>query len=270
MTAGRTLLTFALAGWAAWIAPGCARINCQSDPPGAQVYLNGNLLGATPFTRVFWAGQNAGAVVEIVWPGHERSEIQPYPGGGAGDLTVFLSTPSGAQMYVDGVLAGATPCAMGLFFPHSIRGVLPKAAAAASGAGTITCDLRLVRTADGAAIGQASGRARLSELEYLAQALAEKLRDDALVKGESVAVVTLRNRDGTPQGRAAAEELADKVAGALIATRWFQVHERIDLRAILDEKDLEAADIVKNPKVAEKLAGAKLIVIGGVTLSGAK
>ena len=264
-----TLVCCALLGPVALSMGGCCTIRAETEPSGAQVYLNGHLLGTTPFSGVFWAGQNVGAVVEVVWPGHDRSEVRPYPGQG-GDLTMFLSAPSSAQMYVDGLLVGATPCAVGLFFPNSIKGVLPKAVGETEPAGTVSCDLRLVRVSDGAAIGEASGRGKLEELEYLAKALARKLREDAMIKDESVAVVTLRNRDGTPQGRAAADELADKVAGALIATRWFEVKERIDLRSILEEKDLEASDIVKNPKVAEKLAGVKLIVIGGVTLSSGK
>jgi hypothetical protein len=232
--------------------------------------MNGNFIGTAPFTRTFWWGENSGAVVEGVWPGHERSEILPYPGGGAGPNTLFLSVPLGVQLYVDGVLVGTTPCAVGLFFPNRIRAVLPRTAGDTAGSGTISCDLRLVRVSDGAAIGEASGRGKITELEYLAKALAEKLREDSLIKGESVAVVTLRNRDGGPQGRVVADELADKVAGALISTRWFEVKERIDLRPVLEEKDLEASDIVKNPKVAGKLAGIKLVVIGGVTLSAGK
>lgn len=249
---------------------GCATIRCETEPAGAEIFMNGNLVGTTPFSRVFWAGQNAGAVIEGIWPGHDRSEVRPYPGGRAGDLTAFISAPSGAQLYIDGVNVGTTPCAVNLWFPGTIRAVLPRTLGEAPAGQAVSCDLRLVRVSDGSAVGEASGRGKLAELEYLARALADKLREDSLVKGESVAVVTLRNRDGTPQGRAAADELADKVAGSLISTKWFEVKERIDLRSILEEKDLEASDIVRNPKVADKLAGVKLIVIGGVTLTGVK
>ena len=42
--------------------------------------------------------------------------------------------------------------------------------------------------------------------------------------------------------------------------------ERIDLRGIIDEQDLDAAGIVKNENVRKKLAGVKYIVLGGVTV----
>jgi curli biogenesis system outer membrane secretion channel CsgG len=101
----------------------------------------------------------------------------------------------------------------------------------------------------------------------LAKALSKKLKEGMMVKGESISVVSLRNRSGTPQGKVVADELADKVSGALVDTRWFEVRERTDLRGILNEQDLETAGIVKKEDVKEKLAGVKYIVIGGVTVT---
>ena len=62
-------------------------------------------------------------------------------------------------------------------------------------------------------------------------------------------------------------DCCDKVQGALIDGGWFDVKERIDLRGVLSEQDLDAAGIVKNASVRDKLAGVKYIVIGGVTVT---
>ncbi len=88
-----------------------------------------------------------------------------------------------------------------------------------------------------------------------------------VIKSESVAVVSLRNRSGTARGRVITDELADKVQGALIDTGWFDVKERIDLRGVLDERELDTAGIVKNRTVRTRLTGVKYVVIGGVTVT---
>jgi len=134
----------------------------------------------------------------------------------------------------------------------------------------LSCDLRMVRVTDGGVIANASGQASIDKLEGLGQALAAKLKEGAFVKGEAVAVVSLRDRSATNHGRILADELADKVTGALVETGWFNVKERINLRAILDERLLESAEIIKNTHVQEKLAGVKYIVIGGVTVTEAE
>lgn len=131
----------------------------------------------------------------------------------------------------------------------------------------VTCDVRIIRVSDGSAVGEATARTRFDELDALAKALAEKLRDDFIVKGEPIAVISLRNRSGDDRGRSVAAEVADKLMGALIATKWFDVKERIDLRALVDEKDLDGAGIVRYPKVRGKLAGVRFVIIGGVTTS---
>lgn len=129
----------------------------------------------------------------------------------------------------------------------------------------VTCDLRVVRVADASVQASATGQASSDKLGDLGRTLAGKLKEGSLPKGESLAVVSFRNRSETPIGKTLADELADKVTGGLVETGWFQVKERINLRAVLDERVLESADIVKSSHVQEKLAGIKYIVIGGVT-----
>ena len=131
----------------------------------------------------------------------------------------------------------------------------------------VSSDLRVIVVSDGSGITSASGEAASSKLDVLAKGLAGKLKEGIVVKGESIAVVSLRNRSGTSQGKTIADELADKVTGSLIDSGWFDVKERIDLRAVLDEKELETAGILKNENVRKKLAGVKYIVIGGVTVT---
>ena len=96
------------------------------------------------------------------------------------------------------------------------------------------------------------------------------MKEHIFIKGESIAVVSLRNRSSTDHGRTVADELADKLTGDLVSLDWFKVKERLDLRAILDEKDLEKAAIVKNAAVKKKLANIKYIVVGGLTVTETK
>lgn len=251
---------------------GCANIRIESDPPGAQAFLRGQLIGTTPFTRTCWAGEDQMASAEMVLPGHDRSECPHLPRGPGMALCEMTSAPAGAQVYIDGVLAGTAPFFTTLWFPHSIRVVFPKGSPSTSPppagpAGTVSCDVRVIRVSDGTAVSQAGGRCRGDDLQSLAKALVDKLKEDMLVKDEAIAVGSLRNRSGTEGGKVVADEVADKIAGALIAAKWFQVKERIDLRSILDEKDLETAAIVQNPKLRDRLGGIKYLLIGGVTVN---
>ena len=135
-----------------------------------------------------------------------------------------------------------------------------------AGIGDVTCDLRIIRVDDGTGVGEASARCKSNDLEGIGKAIAGKLRDYMAIKGEPVAVLTLRNRSESAAGRVVTDEVAGKVANALIADTWFDVKERINLRGLIVERDLETADIVNNPKVRPKLAKIKYVVIGGVTL----
>ncbi len=132
--------------------------------------------------------------------------------------------------------------------------------------GNVSCDLRIVNVASGTVESAASGRAGIHQLESLAKALVKKLKRGILVEKETVAIITLRNRTGTDSCRAVADEFADKIAGALVDTNWFDVRERIDLKTLLTEKDLDTAEIVNNPHVRDKLDGVTYIIIGGVSL----
>jgi len=134
-------------------------------------------------------------------------------------------------------------------------------------AARVTCDLRMISVDDGSGVGSATIQGDVNGLAPLAKDLAGQLTLSPARKGETVAFVSLRNRNKSAIGSVIADEIADKVTGALIAARWFEVKERIDLRAILDEKDLDTAGIVKNENVRKKLAGVKYIVIGGVTVT---
>jgi hypothetical protein len=139
---------------------------------------------------------------------------------------------------------------------------------AATGRGTrVSCDVRVVRVSDASVVASASGHAASDSLMALATALAEKLKEGMMVRGERIAVVTFRNRGGGARGRALADEVADKLSGALVNTRWFDVKERIDLQAVADQKALESTDLVKNPDVKQRLAGVRYIVIGGITVT---
>lgn len=133
--------------------------------------------------------------------------------------------------------------------------------------GKVSCDLRIIDVSKGSGIASAGGETASNKIDLLARGLAGKLKESMVIKGEPIAVVSLRNRSRTNQGKIIADELADKVQGALIDTGWFDVKERIDLRAVLDEKDLDTAGIVKNDSVRKKLSGVKYIVIGGVTVT---
>jgi len=88
---------------------GCANIAVESDPPGGKVYLRGQYIGTAPFARVFWAGEDADATTEMVLPGHDLSECPHLPRGPGMHLLEMTSAPPGAQVYIDGMLAGTTP-----------------------------------------------------------------------------------------------------------------------------------------------------------------
>lgn len=246
---------------------GCANITFDSDPPGTKVYLNGQYLGTTPFTSTFWAGQDIGSTGEIVAPGHDRSECVIADRMPGMDQMQIASAPTGAEILIDGRPVGRTPLFTPIFFPHTMKGIWRKQAPvplAPRRAFMTSCDLRVIRVSDGSAVGEASGSG--DNLAELSKSLAEKLRQDFARQGETLAVGSLRNRTGASSSRVVTDELADKLAGALIATKWFDVKERIDLRAVLDEHDLDTNEVVMNPKIREKLAGIAYIVIGGVTV----
>jgi curli biogenesis system outer membrane secretion channel CsgG len=205
--------------------------------------------------------------VEFVFPGHERVECPQLSGYQGTHNTLVTSAPGGGEFYRDGVLVGVTPFIYSVDGAHELRAVFPKNPKMVQGKTLVSCDLRIVRISDGAVVATAGGQASPDKSDSLSKALAEKLREHMPVKGEPLAVVSLRNRSGAPEGHDVADELADKLTGALVRDGWFDVKERIGLRSLLAEKDLEESDMVKSAKVREKLAGLKYIVIGGVSVS---
>ena len=258
------------------VVGGCATIAVEGDPPGGKTYLRGRYIGTAPFVVTLWAGDDAGASTEMVLPGHDRSECPHLPRSPGNHMLEMTSAPPGAQVHIDGAYAGVTPFFTRVWFPSSIRVVFPKVSASqapqpavlpAAPAGTVSCDVRIIRVSDGTAVGEAGGRCQADDLQSLAKALVGKLKDDMLVRDETIAVGSLRNRSGGEAGKIVADEVADKIAGALISAKWFEVKERIDLRGLLEEKDLETAAIVQNPKLKQKLGGIKYLLIGGVTVS---
>jgi hypothetical protein len=248
-------------------------VNFESDPPGAKCYLNGRYLGTTPLTaKVRFRymptySEGWGACVEFVFPGHERADCPQLPGYEGTNNTLVTSAPAGGELYLEGVLIGLTPHIDNFDFAHKVKAVFPKDPKIVQGKIFVSCDLRIVRVSDGSVVAAAGGQSSPERFNALGEELTEGLRENMFVKGELIAVVSLRNRSGTPGSQALADELADKLTGALLKCGWFDVRERISLRSILAEKDLEKTDLVKSAKVREKIVGLKYIVIGGVSVS---
>jgi hypothetical protein len=283
-------LRLAAVVWALCAASGCANFHVDSDPPG-DCYFNGQFVGKTPYSAVYSAAELQGARCALVLPGHSISEASQLPP--APNAIPMESAPPGALVYFNEKLAGKSPlyrtdpglltnlgyvaggCRIRVVFPPEVlagradEGRSPPAGSGEPGAakGSVTCDLRVIGVADGSGIASASGQASASKLDALAKALAVKLKEGVAVKGEALAVISLRNRSGSARGKIVVDELADKVQGALIDTGWFEVKERIDLRGLLTEQDLDTAGVVRNEDVRKRLAGVKYIVIGGVTVT---
>jgi len=130
----------------------------------------------------------------------------------------------------------------------------------------VTCEVRLVSVADGSVVASATDYDELDDLDDLADNLADDLEGGKTTKGQSVAVATLGNRSGTDECKRIGDELLQKIQGELVSQGYFKVQERLELRAILDEKDLESSSVVKNPKVRKKLAGVDYLLLGGVSV----
>jgi len=86
---------------------GCTTINCQTDPPGAKVYVNGVCRGTTPFVSTFWLAEGI-KVAEVVMPGHERTECPQLPMRPPATVLI-TSAPPGGQLSLDNDYVGTTP-----------------------------------------------------------------------------------------------------------------------------------------------------------------
>jgi len=133
----------------------------------------------------------------------------------------------------------------------------------------VTCELKVVRASDGGVLAAVSGTGRADDLRGLARRLVGKLEKGQSTKGKLLAVASLRNRTGTPQAAVLCKEFGYKTMAALLEEGWFTIKERVWLRSVLSEKDLEDPAIVKTPKVKQKLSGLDYVVLGGVSVSQA-
>jgi len=229
------------------IASGCAADTyVTSEPDGALIRIDGAGCGRTPLTIHIPDKPDAPSVWVF------RAEKEGYR---TSELIFREIPPQDASAVIP----------KNIHFTLEPMSNTPKADGRSKS--EVSCDVRVISVTDGSLIASATGHASTNRLADLAKALADELTDSAPVKGKSLSVASLRNRTGSVIGRAVTEELGDKLTGALDKTNWFDMKERIDLRSILDEKDLETAGIVKNPDVRKKLAGIKYVVIGGVTVT---
>ena len=130
----------------------------------------------------------------------------------------------------------------------------------------VECDVRVVRVADASIVAAGSGKGALNKLDAIAKELVVVLKAGFPEEGRIVALAGLRNRSGTRQGEIVIDELGDKLMVCLVESKWFDVKERVDLSTVLDEKDLERAEIVKEGNVRQKLAAVEFIIIGGVSV----
>ena len=78
--------------------------------------------------------------------------------------------------------------------------------------------------------------------------------------------MSLRNRSATRHGSTITDEVADKLSGALVVMKWFDVKERINLRGVVDEQNLEDSSLVKSPAIRERLHKLKYVIMGGVSV----
>jgi len=104
--------------------PAAATLVVDSRPQGAEVYLDGRLQGRTPLALSVNPGRHE---VEVRLAGYQpyRATVNPRPGERVqlfaqlspeprqGTLSV-ASTPSGAEVYVEGALRGRTPLSLAL------------------------------------------------------------------------------------------------------------------------------------------------------------
>lgn len=107
----------------AQLRPAWADIHISSNPPGATVTVQGEVLGRTPLEAELIQGDR---VVEISMPDHKTEKIPvavtagvdqrlaPVDLGAADGMLQVVSTPAGASVTVDGEFRGRTPMELAL------------------------------------------------------------------------------------------------------------------------------------------------------------
>ena len=119
------VLVLALAGWGWHNATATRSLHVESYPPGAEVRVDGKVLGRTAFTAEVKASARE---VVLDLPFHDRETIQLDPNNNPAkvtlrlwkDYTYVLSEPPNAEVYVDGEPKGQTPL-YGLELPGAAR-----------------------------------------------------------------------------------------------------------------------------------------------------
>lgn len=135
-----------------------------------------------------------------------------------------------------------------------------------SGISQVTCDVRVLDVATGSAVRAATAVGSRLQLDDIATRIVADLELELGMAGSTVAVAVFRSRGGSQPAIAIARELADKVAGKLILLKTIQVKERIELGAILDERDLQAAGLIDNPDLRKRLEGVDFLIIGAISV----
>ena len=242
-------LVFLMAGCPNIVTKSC---EVESRPSGADILVNGRKAGKTPCV------------------------IQLHDGPFMGDNFTILAKMDGYETGVEevkdvseGVAAGGSSLPGHIMFHLTPISPSPSESLPITGSDPfeVSCDLRAVRVSDGSIIAIASGRGTSGRLEDLAAATVGQLQEGLTGFGKPIAVVSLRNRSGGDCGRIVADELADKVTGGLVRVGRFDVKERVDLTALLAERDLDSAGIVRNEEVRRRLAGVDYVIIGGITVT---
>ena len=129
----------------------------------------------------------------------------------------------------------------------------------------VSCDLSLIRVSDGAIVATAGGSTGPGGLAELAKSVCQKLAEPLAAKGDSVAVLNLRNNSGTARGRDLAGEMNQHVGRSLVASGGFQIHQRLEFPEGMDEKDVQNAELLKDDAARAKFAGSQYIVAGRVS-----
>ena len=101
---------------------GCATVSIDTQPRGADLYYNGRFLGKSPLAPTFSLFEYSMGVGEAVLPGYKREDppLAPRPG-----TVLWISSPSGARVYKNGMVIGTTPMYDTEAYLHSVKYIWP-------------------------------------------------------------------------------------------------------------------------------------------------